>query len=178
MKVPFVTGSVSVAYPWLLSLFSHISCYPRKRFAKASVVCDAVIAHTGRRRGRTGKASHGAAPACARPRGRRARRAELRAPAPGQPLDLLRHLRGPPLEMRHEGKAGASPCSGRDGAAPQLGALARAAATSAPRRGGWEKPFAYSRHSVLFGKGHLCTTSTATALERPVQPGLGQTAQA
>lgn len=77
-----------------LSLFSHISCYPRRRFAKvnASVVSDAVITYTGRRRGRTGEDRQGAAsclPLTPAGGGRAGQ-----GSGPPRPRDLLRRLRG------------------------------------------------------------------------------------
>lgn len=121
---------------------------------------------TGRRRGRTGKASQGSAPACADPRGWAEQ--SSRPPAPATARELLRSLRGaPPSGTRYERKAGASPCL------PLRWGRAAARHPAGTRR----SHSAFSRQSLVFGKGHLCSSSTASALEGSVQLGLGQTAQ-
>lgn len=116
------------------------------------------------------------------PRGRRARRAGLRAPRPGPAPGTCRAPpRGPPDrdEVREKGRSVplASFCLGSGGAALQLGALARAPVTSAACRHHQEKPLAFSWQSILFRKGQLCSSSTVPALEGSVRLGLGQTAQ-
>lgn len=112
-----------------------------------SVTGDAVIADTGRRRARTGKTSHGAAPDPAGEEGR----------AQGRPQDL------PPLpfEMRYERGAGACPClpSARDAMGQHQ-----------------EKPLGFFTAKRPVWKRPLCSSPTATALQGSVQLGLGQTA--
>lgn len=158
-------------YPWL-SLFSHISCSPRRRFAKvnASVVSDAVITYTGRRRGRTGEDRQGAASCLPlTPAGGGRAGQGSGPPAPGTCCGASA---GPLFrdKVREKGRSISLPsfCVGRGWGK----AAARLPAGTTGR-----SHSAFSRQSVLFGKDHLCSSSTASALEGWVQLGLGRTAQ-
>lgn len=169
-----------VPYPWLPSLFSHLSCYPRRRFAKvnAPVVCD------GRRRGRTGKASHGAGP-CLRltPAGGGRGGQGSGPPAPGQPPGpAAEPPRGPPFESRNERKAGASPrlpllgTRWGSAAAPSPGPSSNHLGTLPARLGETIRLF-HGKASSLEKATSTVRPLHATALERSVPLGLAQTAQ-